>query len=181
MALISARTIISSLSFFHLTLGFFFLTSPVSLADQSLVYVVGDAMGMPTTPGFDVPSPALAFLAVVLAFMGITDIATLSLPEEAGMVHYWGTQAPVRVLLSMASVFYTFFFSESRWHGKQRPYSSHHTYAQTGFAGDLLKNRVFFTFMFLEMVSWFWLWVTLREEHTEVLRRKARRRSQSYN
>lgn len=28
----------------------------------------------------------------------------------------------------------------------------------------MLKNRVFFTFMFVELVSWFWAWITLREE-----------------
>jgi hypothetical protein len=46
MALISAKTIITSLCLFHITLGFFFLTNPASLADQAVVDVIGDAMGM---------------------------------------------------------------------------------------------------------------------------------------
>lgn len=46
MALISAKTIITSISLFHITLGFFFLTNPVTVADQSLVWVIGEAMGM---------------------------------------------------------------------------------------------------------------------------------------
>lgn len=56
MALISASTIITSLSLFHITLGYFFLTSPVTVADQSLVFVLGEAMGMvraPPAPGTD--------------------------------------------------------------------------------------------------------------------------------
>ncbi len=46
MALISAKTIITSVSLFHITLGFYFLTSPGTIADQALVYVLGEAMGM---------------------------------------------------------------------------------------------------------------------------------------
>jgi len=46
MALISAKTIITSLSLFHITLGFFFLTNPITVADQALVYILGEAMGM---------------------------------------------------------------------------------------------------------------------------------------
>ncbi len=92
MGLISARTIITSLSLFHITLGFFFLTNPGRLADQTLVYALGEAMGMPHSRGFDAPSPSLAFLATILGTFGITDMITLSLPEEICLVHYWGMQ-----------------------------------------------------------------------------------------
>lgn len=50
MALISAKTIITSLSLFHVTLAFFFLTNPATIADQALVYVLGEAMGMVSSP-----------------------------------------------------------------------------------------------------------------------------------
>jgi hypothetical protein len=46
MALISSNTILTSLCLFHITLGFFFLTNPATIADQALVFVVGEAMGM---------------------------------------------------------------------------------------------------------------------------------------
>lgn len=120
MALISAKTILTSLSLFHITLAFFFLTSPVTVSDQALVFILGESMGMvwplssynlllwlvwqplsvtdliplfqPHDRSFDTQSPALAFLAVILAFMGITDLITLSLPEEISLVHHWGTQ-----------------------------------------------------------------------------------------
>jgi Increased loss of mitochondrial DNA protein 1 len=44
MGLINGNTIIRSLSLFHITIGFFFLTSPRTVADQSLVFVLGEAM-----------------------------------------------------------------------------------------------------------------------------------------
>jgi Increased loss of mitochondrial DNA protein 1 len=46
MALISAMTIITSLSLFHITLAYFFLTNPNQIADQTLVFILGEAMGM---------------------------------------------------------------------------------------------------------------------------------------
>jgi Increased loss of mitochondrial DNA protein 1 len=46
MAVVNANTIIRSLSLFHITLGFFFLTSPATIADQTLVFVLGEAMGL---------------------------------------------------------------------------------------------------------------------------------------
>ncbi|CAK7199341.1 hypothetical protein SEUCBS139899_002019 [Sporothrix eucalyptigena] len=165
MALISARTIVTSLSLFHITLGFFFWTNPVSVADQALVYVLGEALGIPHSRAFDAPSPALAFLGVVLATIGITDLVTLSLPDEVCLVHYWGTQAPVRVLLAGVSLGVSFLAGRRR--------RSLHTG---------VHNRVFFAFMLLETISWCWLWVTLREERVQLQARKAsRRRSQVYN
>lgn len=46
MALISAKTILTSLCLFHITLGFFFLTNPGSVADQAVVYLLGETMGL---------------------------------------------------------------------------------------------------------------------------------------
>lgn len=43
----------------------------------------------------------------------------------------------------------------------------------------MMKNRVFFTFFFLEMVSWFWVWVTLREERYELVTRMRREEEKS--
>lgn len=57
MALISARTIITSLSLFHITLGFFFLTNPITIADQALVYIIGEAMGMVSLRSSGTPNP----------------------------------------------------------------------------------------------------------------------------
>ncbi|CAK7210674.1 hypothetical protein SBRCBS47491_000855 [Sporothrix bragantina] len=169
MALISSRTILTSLSLFHITLGFFFLTNPVSVADQALVYVLGEATGMPHSRAFDAPSPALSFLGVVLATVGICDLVTLSLPDEVCLGHYWGTQAPVRILLAVVCLLYSFFSSPSSRKDRRM-----HT--------ATLQNRVFFAYMFTEAISWCWLWVTLREERAQLQARKAsRRRSQVYN
>jgi hypothetical protein len=41
--------------------------------------------------------------------------------------------------------------------------------------GEGLKNRVFFTWAFVEMITWFWIFVTLREERREVVLRAQER------
>lgn len=56
MALISSTTIITSVSLLHLTLAYFFLSNPLTIDDQALVWVLGESMGMvcthlPTHPG----------------------------------------------------------------------------------------------------------------------------------
>jgi hypothetical protein len=43
--------------------------------------------------------------------------------------------------------------------------------------GEGLKNRVFFTWAFVEMITWFWVFVTLREERVALLRRMQEKRA----
>ncbi|POS71869.1 hypothetical protein DHEL01_v209740 [Diaporthe helianthi] len=178
MALISAKTIITSLSLFHITLGFFFLTKPMTIADQALVYVLGEAMGMPYERTFETHSPALAFLGVILATMGLTDLVSLSMPEEVALYEHWGTQAPVRLLLSFILITYSFLFSPSSpifgdaASTRSRMTHPPPSYVVSTWGGDGLKNRVFFAFAFIEVISWFWIWVTLREERQHSLAMK---------
>jgi hypothetical protein len=46
MAVISAYTIVRSISIFHITLAYFLLTNPRMIANQNIVYVLGEAMGL---------------------------------------------------------------------------------------------------------------------------------------
>ena len=42
--------------------------------------------------------------------------------------------------------------------------------------GEGLNNRVIFSFAFVEMISWFWVWTTLREERRDfMLKEQAKR------
>ncbi|KAK4462604.1 increased loss of mitochondrial DNA protein 1 [Cladorrhinum samala] len=184
MPLISTKTILTSLSLFHLTLAFFFLTSPQTIADQAVVYLLGESMGLPHSRSFESQSPALAFLSVVLAFLGITDLVTLSLPDEVSLLHHWTMQAPLRTLISLCLSSYSFLFSPSSPFFNSDPHSSgsflSHPqtaphYQPSGWGGDALKNRVFFTFAFVETISWFWIWVTLGEERRDLIAKKERR------
>ncbi|KAI0176892.1 increased loss of mitochondrial DNA protein 1 [Pestalotiopsis sp. NC0098] len=177
MALISAKTILTSLCLFHITLGYFFFTSPRSIADQTLVYILGEAMGMPQTTSFNIPSPSTSLLALLLFVFGLSDLLTLSLPEEIWLVHHWSAQAPLRVLLFSFLTVITFLTTpRSSRMGSGRPIALRGSH-QEGGGWDGLRNRVFFTLAFVEMMSWFWVWVTLREETRSFVVRKRRRSS----
>ncbi|KAI1390383.1 increased loss of mitochondrial DNA protein 1 [Hypoxylon trugodes] len=186
MALISVKTILTSLCLFHITLAYFFYTNPHAIADQALVYVLGEAMGMPHTASFAAPSGSSSFLAVSLLLLGISDLLTLSMPEEIWLLHYWGAQAPLRITLFAFLSLFSYFSTPS--YGRSGTSHMSHPLAPPSFVaateppgGDGLRNRVFFTFAFLEFISWFWVWVTLKEEAAKVVLRKRRRGSSSIN
>ncbi|CAG9952457.1 unnamed protein product [Clonostachys rosea f. rosea IK726] len=184
MALIASTTIITSVSLFHLTLAFFFLSNPRTINEQALVWVLGNSMGMPNSRGFESQSHPLGLLSVVLALVGISDLVSLSMPEEITLIYYWGAQAPIRSLFFMIVLFYAFltgpsspFFASVNPRGRFAHPSAHNpSYTPGTWGGDTLKNRVAFTFLFLEMISWFWVWLTLREER-QALVHKLRKRS----
>ncbi|TFB00352.1 hypothetical protein CCMA1212_007841 [Trichoderma ghanense] len=176
MALISSTTIITSISLFHLTLAYFFLFRPKTIEDQALVFVLGESMNIPAVRGFDVPSPALALVAVILAFSGISDLVSLSMPEEFSALYYWGTQAPLRFFLSMVLVAYSYafgskspIFSSSSSTSSRRPGGTLSKNSASG--AQHLHNRLLFSFMFIEMMAWFWTWITLREERSAIVER----------
>ncbi|KAG4439522.1 hypothetical protein IFR05_005007 [Cadophora sp. M221] len=171
MGIISGATIITSLSLFHITLAFFFLTNPIAIADQTLVFIIGEAMGLPHVRAFETQSPPLAFLAAVLLVVGVSDLVSVSLPEEISQYH-WGSQAPVRLVLFFFITLYSFAFSDN----SPLYTTSTSTYRPSSW-GEGLKNRVLFTWAFVEMITWFWVFVTLREERREIALRVQQRRA----
>ncbi|KAK1783346.1 increased loss of mitochondrial DNA protein 1 [Copromyces sp. CBS 386.78] len=204
MGLISAKTILTSISLFHITLAFFFITRPATIADQGVVWLLGEAMGLhtsstnhygpneyrlpqPHSAHFETQSPATAFLGIVLGLWGLTDLVSLSMPEEIAMLHHWGSQVPLRLTFSFFLTLYSFFFSASSPLYNQDVKLNHpatpaynfgvkEAAGDWGWGGDALKNRVFFTFMFVETFSWFWALMSLNDEKRDILKRAAQRR-----
>ncbi|KAF7867383.1 hypothetical protein EAF04_005466 [Stromatinia cepivora] len=170
MGIISGATIITSLSLFHITLAFFFITNPVTIAEQSLVFIMGESMGMPYERSFDHPSAPISFLGIVFLFLGITDLVSVSMPEEISQYH-WGTQAPIRFSLSAGLALYSWLFSSV-----SPMLTSRNSYRSGGW-GEGLKNRIVFTWAFIEMMAWFWVFVTLREERQQIAIKKAQKKA----
>ena len=121
----------------------------------------------------------MAFLAYVLILMGVSDLVSLLGPDYPVHLH-WSTQAPLRMFVSLSLTAYTFIFSPSGpVYGVKNPRGimAHPVaseraagYVSSSWGGDMLKNRVFFTFVFLEMMCWFWVFVTLRDERAALQR-----------
>ncbi|KAG6012363.1 hypothetical protein E4U41_005342, partial [Claviceps citrina] len=92
MAIITSKTLLTSISLFHITLGFILVTNPQRIRDQILVQVLGQSMGIPHARDFDAQSHPLAFSGFVLALFGVSDLLSFCMPEELASLHYWGTQ-----------------------------------------------------------------------------------------
>ena len=88
-------------------------------------------------------------------------------------------------LISLLLLCYTFLLSPSSplyrdegrgWMKAPPTGSAGAGYNPSGWGGEGLKNRVFFVFIFVEMISWLWCWVTVKEEAREILIKRAKRR-----
>lgn len=88
--------------------------------------------------------------------------------------------APLRCFISMMSVFYSYAFSPSSVLKNSFANSSRNpAFRQDSGGLDGLKNRLFFSFMFVEMISWFWVWITLREERGAVVEKLRRQQARN--
>jgi hypothetical protein len=113
----------------------------------------------PMPRDFSTPSAAVAFIAVLFAFIGISDLTAASLDDEI-FDAYWGAQTPVRLVFLFLLSGYTILFKKG---GLLGPKSS----AFSNGPGDYLKNSFVFAWGFIEISAWFWIFVTLREERRE--------------
>ncbi|CAO1596553.1 hypothetical protein XANCAGTX0491_000392 [Xanthoria calcicola] len=171
MAIITATGIIRALSLFHLSVAYFLIASPSTIVNQSLVFILGASMRLPTPPSLSVASPSTAFSALILALLGLTDLAACSLPEEI-FSYYWGSQAPIRC---------TFFFALAGYAYAFKPEGPVRGVSRQGNPWDNLHTSVVFTWSFLEMISWFWIFITLREERRDLAVRQAERKRAEEN
>ncbi|KAF2854566.1 hypothetical protein T440DRAFT_415919 [Plenodomus tracheiphilus IPT5] len=161
MAIISASAMIRSLSLFHITLAALLLKNPATLARQGVVLVLGQSMQLPNPRDFNKPTAATAFLAVLFAFIGLTDLTALSLSDEV-FDQFWGTQTPVRLVFLFSLTGYAYMSKEG---GMFAPRT--HDYAMS--SGATLSNSIIFTWAFFELVIWFFVYTSLRQEKQEKL------------
>ncbi|KAF1987727.1 hypothetical protein K402DRAFT_353311 [Aulographum hederae CBS 113979] len=170
MALISAFTIIRGLSLFHITLAFLLLTAPAKVADQNVVFMLGEAMHLPHTTSFNSTSPPIAFLAAVFAFFGLADLTAVSMNELIA-IEYWSSQAPVRLFFLFILTGYTYVAKPGGLLGVKAV-----EYGMVSGPGDHLKNSIVFTWSFLEVICWFWIFVSLRDERRNIALREIEKR-----
>jgi hypothetical protein len=123
----------------------------------------------PTPRDFNKPSAATAFLAVLFAFIGLTDLTALSLHEDV-FDHFWGLQAPVRLLFLFVLTAYSYMFKEG---GLFSPGGMDHRMS----AGASLNNSFIFTWGFMEISAWFWVFTTLREERSAKAQKMAEKQA----
>jgi hypothetical protein len=87
-------------------------------------------------------------------------------------LEYWGSQIPIRLIYFFLITGYTYLFKNDGADMRGKRYKSS--------AGDHLKNGLVFSWGFIEILMWFWIYLGVREErrHAAVraLQERVRRR-----
>lgn len=106
----------------------------------------------------DEPTDASAFIAVLLAFLSMTDLAatlpaaTISGDGETATREYWLANVPVRLTFLFALTGYAYLFKEGGLLG-----SAEGLVDSVGGPAENLQNSLVFSFGFLEIAVWFWV------------------------
>ncbi|KAI5358607.1 putative increased loss of mitochondrial DNA protein [Septoria linicola] len=163
MAIISPYTLIRTISLFHITAAYFFLTAPRILADQNVVFILGESMRINHATSLDKPSEATAFIAILLALLGISDLTAANMNENTSL-EYWLSNVPVRLTFLFGLTGYVYLFKEDGIFGSGS--------AAVPGIGEPLQNSLVFAFGFFEIAMWFWIFTSLREERGAVVRKR---------
>jgi hypothetical protein len=83
---------------------------------------------------------------------------------------YWGIQTPVRLLFLFSLTAYTYAAKEG---GMFAPRSNDY---MMGSGNTTLHNSLVFSWGFVEMAAWFWVFVALREERSEKVKKAVEKR-----
>ncbi|KAK5137680.1 hypothetical protein LTR08_007975 [Meristemomyces frigidus] len=163
MAIFSTFTVIRAISLFHITAAFLFLTAPKRIADQNVVFMLGESMRLNHVASMDKPSEASAFIAVVLAFLGVSDLTAASMDEEIS-IPYWLAVVPVRLTFFFILSAYVYLFKEGGLFGAVS--------GRRAGIGEPLQNSMVFTIAFFEIAGWFWVFTSLREDRRNLMKRR---------
>lgn len=176
MAILSSSTLLATLSCLHLTIAYMLLVSPLTILKQGLVFTLGVALQLPqisgtvhlppdiahpatfTSPLASPGNPALGLTALFLAFLALSDLAALSMREDVYLA-YWTAQTPIRLAALFALEAWIYLF-------KPAP-----GIVAEGWSKGLITD-VAFTWAFVELLVTFWAFSALRDERTEIAKRK---------
>lgn len=118
----------------------------------------------PHVTTLDKPSEASAFIAILLAFIGLSDLTAASLDEDTTILFFLAT-VPVRLTFLFVLTAYVYLFKEDGVFGGG-------SMLRKAGVGDNLQNSLVFTFGFLETTFWFWVgFEALRAAESERLTR----------
>ena len=178
MAIISASNIIRSLAIFHLIIAYFLLFSPQTIGTHTVVVILSASFGLPyNPPSLQEPSALTALLAVVLVYFSVSDLLAASMHEEIASL-YWSAQAPFRALFFFVLTTMSLFLRPGGLAGLASSSDAMRQAALLSAAGGGVAekgvaNGVVFTWAILGVLSWFWIYVSLRDERSSLQARRA--------
>ncbi|CAG8342090.1 unnamed protein product [Penicillium salamii] len=199
MVLVSSKTLIQVHAVLLLVVAGYLIKNPEMIVDSDMVFMMGEALKIDFPSISSPQQSPFTFCAVLLFVESLIDLVLLSnipfhealdealpyirplrngnLPaEDLQVLHnlpeyitksltvYWAVWIGVAGCKFAVYAGLAFFIYQGRADGV-----SAYTSAAALGGLDRLKNRVVFTFAFLEMMFWFWAFSTLRQERQERL------------
>ena len=86
---------------------------------------------------------------MLLAFIGVTDLVGASINERTAL-EYWLSNVPIRLFFLFGMTGYVYLCKEGGLLGPSA--------LQPAGIGEPLQNSLVFTFGFVEIAMWFWVW-----------------------
>ncbi|KAI5199810.1 hypothetical protein E4T42_07561 [Aureobasidium subglaciale] len=164
---ISSYTLIKAVSLAHLTAAYLLLYRPHVLAEQNVVVILGESMQVNSTSAFSKPTEVTALASILLAFLGVSDLIAASLPERS-CLEYWSNILPFRLFMLFSSTGYIYLTRTD-----DTTTSTLRALKGNSSPLDLVKNSFVFTFLFMETLHWFWVFVAMKEDRREWMVREA--------
>lgn len=78
-------------------------------------------------------------------------------------LEYWGSQIPIRLIYFFVIAGYTYLFKNDGMTRRGKSYKPS--------VGDNLKNGLIFSWSFVEILIWFWIYLGIREERRQAAAR----------
>ncbi|KAK6340799.1 hypothetical protein TWF696_009118 [Orbilia brochopaga] len=159
MGLLAASTQIKLISAIHLAISYHLLFRPKLLDQQALIVLLGQAMGIDEVVVFSSSAarPVSSFLGLLFAFIGINDLVGAGI-EGIPFYIYWGGQAPIRASFFFALAGFTYVYDADP--------AAKATWVTVGLAS--LKTNWVFSWAFVEIIAWFSIYSSLREERQSI-------------
>ncbi|KAL1881067.1 hypothetical protein Plec18167_003609 [Paecilomyces lecythidis] len=192
MGFFSSKTLIKAHALFLFVLAVYLTKSPEVITDSDLVFILGEAMKIDVSPTFARPQSPFALCGILLVADALVDLIVVTKVPQINEVLARADVARSRsngstavisnnpFAIRMAALYseiwtllaasrFCLFFAVSIFIYQSKPvvWGVGASEAKTGL--DQLKNRVVFTYGFMEMM--FWLWVSTPVDGLGVLRK----------
>ncbi|KAJ9294793.1 hypothetical protein DTO271G3_6713 [Paecilomyces variotii] len=198
MGFFSSKTLIQAHALFLFVLAVYLTKSPEVVVDSDLVMLLGEAMKIDVSPAFARPQSPFALCGILLVADALVDLIVVTKVPQINEVLARADVARSRsngstavisnnpFAIRMAALYseiwtllaasrFCLFFAVSIFIYQSKPVAwgigADESENMTGLGQ--LKNRVVFTYGFMEMMFWLWILLTLREERQETAVRLA--------
>ncbi|GAD96368.1 hypothetical protein NFIA_052350 [Paecilomyces variotii No. 5] len=196
MGFFSSKTLIKAHAFFLFVLAVYLTKSPEVITDSDLVFILGEAMKIDVSPTFARPQSPFALCGILLVADALVDLIVVTKVPQINEVLARADVARSRsngstavisnnpFAIRMAALYseiwtllaasrFCLFFAVSIFIYQSKPVAWGVGASEAMSGLDQLKNRVVFTYGFMEMMFWLWILLTLREERQETAARLA--------